>query len=228
MLITAGPTREFFDTVRFISNPSSGKMGYALAAAAAERGHQPLLISGPVELPEPPGVELIRVVSAAQMAHVCKDLWPDCDAGILTAAVCDYRPKHTLDHKLKKKAADRQITLVPTEDIAATLGKTKGHRPLIGFAMEDHQHHAHAEAKLKRKRCDAIVLNGPENVGTDRATVQLLTAAEGWSPPFQGSKRLVAERILRLVETLVARATHPAGPASQQPTEKNAPRAGND
>ena len=152
ILITAGPTREFFDTVRFVSNPSSGKMGYALAAAAVRSGHEAVLISGPVPLPDPPGVQVIRVVSAAQMAHVCKDLWRHCDAGILTAAVCDYRPKRTLDHKLKKRAAERRISLVPTEDIAATLGHAKGCRLLICFAMEDHDHHAHAEAKLRRKR----------------------------------------------------------------------------
>lgn len=205
ILITAGPTREFFDTVRFISNPSSGKMGYALAAAAVDRGHQVILVSGPVELSDPPGAEVIRVVSAAQMAQVCKNLWPGCDAGILTAAVCDYRPQRTLDHKLKKRAATRQIALLPTEDIAATLGRSKEHRPLIGFAMEDHDHQAHAEAKLKRKRCDAMVLNGPENVGAEHAAVQVLTVAEGWSPPFRGSKYQVAQRVLRLVESLAAR-----------------------
>jgi len=204
ILITAGPTREFFDTVRFISNPSTGKMGYSLAAAARERCHEAVLVSGPVQLPDPEGVEVIRVVSAAQMAHVCRDLWPDCDSGILTAAVCDYRPKRALDHKLKKKAAERHVTLLPTEDIAATLGGTKGRRPLIGFAMEDHDHHAHAEAKLRRKRCDAIVLNGPENVGSDRAVVEILTAEGGWSAPFQGTKVHVAMRIIRLAETLAA------------------------
>ncbi|UCG34228.1 MAG: phosphopantothenoylcysteine decarboxylase [Phycisphaerales bacterium] len=209
ILITAGPTREFFDTVRFISNPSSGKMGYALAAAAVRRNHQAILVSGPVQLPEPPGTQVIGVVSAAQMAHVCKDLWHECDAGILTAAVCDYRPKRILDHKLKKKAAERRICLVPTEDIAATLGRTKGCRPLICFAMEDHDHHAHAEAKLRRKRCDAIVLNGPENIGGDHAVVQVLTAAGGWSAPFKAPKPQVAERIISLAESLLARSATP-------------------
>ena len=97
----------------------------------------------------------------------------------------------------------------------------------FGYTWNHHKE-AVKEAKLRRKRCDAIVLNGPENVGADRATVQLLTAAEGWSPPFQGSKRVVAERILRLVETLVARAARPVRPASQQVSEKKAPRAGSD
>lgn len=202
ILITAGPTREFFDTVRFVSNPSTGKMGYALSAAARARGHDVVLLSGPVALPDPKGVEVIRVVSASQMARECKRLWPDCDAGVLTAAVCDYRPKNILDHKLKKKALDRHITLVPTEDIAAALGRSKKHRPVIGFAMEDHDHHAHAEAKLRRKRCDAIVLNGPANVGADRATVEILTRGEGWGMPITETKQALARRIVRLLESL--------------------------
>jgi phosphopantothenoylcysteine decarboxylase/phosphopantothenate--cysteine ligase len=227
MLITTGPTREFFDTVRFISNPSSGKMGYALAAAAVQRSHEVVLVSGPVQLPDPPGAQVIRVVSAAQMAHVCKDLWQDCDAGILTAAVCDYRPKRTLDHKLRKKASERRISLVPTEDIAATLGRIKGRRPLICFAMEDHDHHAHAEAKLRRKRCDAVVLNGPENIGGDHAVVQVLTTGHGWASPFEGPKRRVAERIVRLAESLAARPDGPPQPAATM-TENGGPRKRSD
>ena len=204
ILITAGPTREFFDTVRFISNPSTGKMGYALAAAAKSRGHEVILVTGPVALAAPRGIEVVSVVSAAEMAAECKGVWADCDAGILTAAVCDYRPRHRLDHKLKKKAMPRHITLTPTEDIAATLGRTKEHRPVVGFAMEDHDHYAHAEAKLRRKRCDAIVLNGPENVGADRARIEILTRDGEWSRPIIGTKRTVAGRIVRLVETLAA------------------------
>ncbi len=204
ILITAGPTREFFDTVRFISNPSTGKMGYALAAVAKSRGHEVILVTGPVALTAPRGIEVVAVVSAAEMAAECKLAWPDCDAGILTAAVCDYRPRHKLDHKLKKKAMPRHITLAPTEDIAAALGRRKEHRPVVGFAMEDHDHYAHAEAKLRKKRCDAIVLNGPENVGSDRARIEILTRNGEWSRPIIGTKRAVAGRIVRLVEMLAA------------------------
>jgi len=202
ILVTAGPTREFFDTVRFISNPSSGKMGYALAEAAVRRGHDVVLVSGPVALEPPKGARLIRVVTAAQMAAACKKVWPSCDAAMMTAAVCDYRPKVRLDHKLAKTRAARHVTLVPTEDIASTLGRRKNSRVLVGFAQEDHDHRAHAEAKLRRKRCDAIVLNGPENVGSDRATVEILTADGAWSAPLAGSKRRVAEHVVGLVERL--------------------------
>ncbi len=211
MLITAGPTREFFDTVRFLSNPSTGKMGYALAAAARRRGHEVVLVSGPVMLAAPRGVEVVRVVSAAEMAAACKARWREMDAAIMTAAVCDYRPRTRLDHKLKKKHADRHVTLVPTEDIAAALGRRKGRRVLVGFAMEDHDHRAHAEGKLRRKRCDAIVLNGIENVGADRAVIEVLRAAGGWSAKQRGTKAALAGKIVKLVEELAAGRTLGAG-----------------
>lgn len=200
ILITAGPTREFFDTVRFISNPSSGRMGFALAEAAVRRGHDVVLVAGPVALRPPKGAAYVSVVSAAEMSAACKRVWKSCDAAIMTAAVCDYRPRVKLDHKLAKRKAIRPIKLDPTEDIATALGTTKGKRVLIGFAMEDHDHHAHAAGKLKRKHCDAIVLNGPENVGGERAVVEILTADGEWTAPISGTKRQVAAQIVRLCE----------------------------
>lgn len=205
ILITAGPTREFFDTVRFISNPSSGKMGYALAAAAARRGHEVVLVSGPVTIRPPTNVRTVHVTTAAEMAAAAKRAFRRADAAILTAAVCDYRPRKPLARKLKKQARPRTVTLEPTEDISASLGRTKGRRITIAFAMEDHNHHHHAADKLVRKRCDAIILNGPENIGADRATVEVLVAGEGWTGPWRGTKRQVAERIVRLAEQLAAR-----------------------
>jgi phosphopantothenoylcysteine decarboxylase/phosphopantothenate--cysteine ligase len=209
ILITAGPTREFFDTVRFISNPSSGKMGYALAAAARARGHEVGLVSGPVEIAPPEGVEVVSVVSAEEMFVVASSLFEHCDAAIMTAAVCDYRPARSLNHKLKKQARNRRITLVPTRDICAHLGAIKGQRVVIGFAMEDHDHHAHAEAKLARKQCDAIVLNGPGNIGSERATVEILTADGRWSSPISGSKEQIALHTVRLAERLFRARTDP-------------------
>jgi len=206
ILITAGPTREFFDSVRFISNPSTGKMGYALAVAALRRGHEVTLVSGPVALKPPGGCRCIHVVSAAEMADASKRAFRRADAAILTAAVCDYRPTHPLKRKLAKQSRPRPITLAPTEDIATSLGRVKKHRVIIGFAMEDHDHHAHAEAKLRRKRCDAIVLNGPENVGSDAAAIEIFHAAGHWSPACTGSKRAIATRIIRLTESLRAAA----------------------
>jgi phosphopantothenoylcysteine decarboxylase/phosphopantothenate--cysteine ligase len=208
MLITAGPTREFFDTVRFISNPSSGKMGFAIAAAAQQAGHQVILIAGPVPLDPPPGVETISVVSAAEMFEASVAAFETCQAAIMTAAVCDYRPSRTLHHKLRKQARIRPIQLLPTQDICAHLGKIKNDRVVIGFAMEDHDHHNHAESKLKRKHCDAIILNGINNVGTDDGTIEILTTDNRWSKPIYGTKQQLAAQIVQLAEQLKNSPTH--------------------
>lgn len=202
ILVTAGPTREFFDSVRFISNPSSGKMGFALAAEAARRGHDVLLIAGPVALEAPQGVERIRVVSAAEMFEASVSRFDECHAAVMTAAVCDYRPTKRLDHKLKKRNQVRTIRLQPTRDICAHLGRAKGRRVVIGFAMEDQQPHARAQAKLQSKRCDAIVLNGIGNVACDEAEIEILRADAGWSPPVRGTKSRLAVSIMDLVEEL--------------------------
>jgi phosphopantothenoylcysteine decarboxylase/phosphopantothenate--cysteine ligase len=203
ILVTAGPTREFFDSVRFISNPSSGKMGYAIAAEAQRRGHEVALVSGPVALADPPGVEVVRVVSAHEMFLVATSLFEHCHAAVMTAAVCDYQPARRIEHKLKKRNRVRPIRLVPTKDICAHLGKTKGDRVVVGFAMEDHDHHANAEGKLKRKRCDAIVLNGIGNVAGDSAEIEILRADFGWGKPTAGTKAEMSAVVMDLVEDLV-------------------------
>jgi phosphopantothenoylcysteine decarboxylase / phosphopantothenate---cysteine ligase len=202
LLVSAGPTREFFDSVRFISNPSSGKMGYAIARAAARRGHRVTLVTGPVAIEAPQGVEVVRVLTAAEMAVACKRAFRTADAAIMTAAVCYYRPLERLSYKKPKSSKPFRLTLEPTEDIAAALGRRKGGRLLIGFAMEDHDPRAHAERKLKKKNCDLIVLNGPENVGGDQAVVELFAPSEGWTGPFRGTKMQVARRLVRQIEIM--------------------------
>jgi phosphopantothenoylcysteine decarboxylase / phosphopantothenate---cysteine ligase len=203
LLITAGPTREYLDTVRFLSNASSGKMGYAIAAAALRRGHEVVLVSGPVAIRPPAGAEVVRVTSAAEMAAASKRAFRRADAAIFTAAVCDYRPTDRMARKLKKRSRAMTMRLEPTEDIAASLGRRKARRVTIGFAMEDHEHRRFAADKLARKSCDAIVLNGPENVGGERATVEILVRGEGWTGPWTGTKRQVAARVVRLAERLL-------------------------
>lgn len=203
LLVSAGPTREYLDSVRFLSNPSSGRMGYALAREAARRGHDVTLVSGPVALKPPPGVTLVGVESAAEMSAACKRAFRDADAAIMCAAVCDYRPTRRGTLKLPKQTRAFQIMLEPTEDIAAALGRRKGRRVLVGFAMEDHDPHAKAERKLRQKRCDLIVLNGPDNIGTQTAVVEFFTPQGGWEPPIRGSKAAVARAILTRLEALV-------------------------
>lgn len=203
LLITAGPTREYFDSIRFVSNPSSGKMGYAMAAAAVARGHEVTLISGPVSLAPPAGVKVIHVISAAEMAEAAKSAWPRQDAAIMTAAVCDYRPVTHLSKKMPKSDKPLVLKLVATEDIARSLGAAKQPgQVLVGIALEDHDGRVHAEAKLRRKNCDAFLLNGPANVGSDLADVEVLVAGGDWTRWRRAAKGQIAVRLIRLVEDL--------------------------
>jgi phosphopantothenoylcysteine decarboxylase/phosphopantothenate--cysteine ligase len=203
ILITAGPTREYLDDVRFLSNASSGKMGYALAAEAARRGHEVVVVSGPVELEPPAGVELVRVTSAQEMLDACLTRFEACDAAVMCAAVCDYRPARREPGKPPKHRGARRVTLEPTTDICATFGATKGGRILIGFALETHEGRARAEAKLRRKHCDAIVLNAPASIGTEAATIEVFTPGQGWSSPEVENKSQAAAHVLDLIERLV-------------------------
>jgi len=180
-------------------------MGYAIARVGSQRGHQVTLVSGPVAIDPPRGVTVLSVTTAAEMAAACKKAFRTADAAIMTAAVCDYRPVQRSPHKLAKKPKTKRVLLEPTEDIAASLGRRKGRRLLIGFAMEDTKNaRLKAERKLKKKNCDLIVLNGIENVGSDEALVELYTPMEGWSRPMRGTKAAIARRLVQLIEMRVA------------------------
>ena len=178
-LITAGPTREFFDPVRFISNPSSGKMGFAVAAAAREVGWTVDLVAGPVALPEPAGVMYYPVVTAEEMLRQTDALFGPCDILIMTAAVSDWRPRVRAEQKLKKGESVLTVEMEATPDILATLAQRR--RPdqcLVGFAAETEQVELHAAEKLERKGLDFIVANsvaGPQGAfGSDQNKVTLL------------------------------------------------------
>jgi len=203
ILVTAGPTREYFDTVRFISNASTGRMGYAIAAAAADRGHQMVLVSGPVVLPAPP-VEVVRVTTAAEMLAACEEAFAACDAAVMAAAVSDWRPAVREDHKAAKQTSCHTVELEPTPDICAALGAVKGRRVLVGFAVQDCEPHRRAEQKMVRKRCDAIVLNSPETMGSEKARVEVKLADEPWSEPVTAGKGEIGRLVVELVERLVA------------------------
>jgi phosphopantothenoylcysteine decarboxylase/phosphopantothenate--cysteine ligase len=139
------------------------------------------------------------------MSKACKRAFREADAAVMTAAVCDYRPVVRAAYKIPKFKGRRSISLEPTEDIAAALGRRKGNRLLVGFAMEDAGNpRVLAERKLRRKGCDLIVLNGPGNVGADDAVVEFFSPSEGWTGPFRGSKASVARRIVRLIEAVRA------------------------
>lgn len=167
ILITAGPTYEKIDPVRFIGNYSSGKMGYALAEACARRGANVTLISGPVALQiQHPAIRRIDVESAEQMYQAAIRIYPQANAGILCAAVADFTPETVASNKIKREGEDLIVRLKPTQDIAAALGKIK--RPdqrLVGFALETYDEQIHAQEKRKRKNFDFIVLNSLNDAG---------------------------------------------------------------
>jgi phosphopantothenoylcysteine decarboxylase/phosphopantothenate--cysteine ligase len=201
LLITAGPTREHLDPVRFLSNGSSGRMGYALAGAAAARGCAVDLVSGPVALAAPEGVTARRVVSAAEMLAACEALFGACDALIAVAAVSDYRPRVFEPEKMKKRGGALTLELEPTPDILKTLAARK--RPgqtVVGFAAETRDVEAYARRKLETKNLDWIVANDVSRpgIGMDAAdNAVLLLSRSGARLAFgPAPKQAVAEFIL--------------------------------
>ena len=203
ILITAGPTREAVDPVRFISNNSTGKMGYEAARAAKRRGAQVTLISGPCALEPPCGVELVRVVSAREMYDECVKRFPDADIVIMTAAVADYRPEAAAEQKIKK-SGDMSISLVQNPDILKRLGELKRENQiLVGFCMETQNLLENAGKKLKAKRLDYIAANNlfDENAGfaADNNTVTVLTRGGDTIKLPNMSKLCVADEILSLI-----------------------------
>ncbi len=207
VLITAGPTYEPMDPVRFIGNRSSGKMGYAVAQSARARGAEVVLVSGPSPLPPPPGVQLIRVQTAEQMFEAVKAQFPACDVFIATAAVADYRPEVVRPLKHKRKKTPWNLRLVPNPDILGTVAQQKGERIVVGFAAETDKLLENARAKLRQKNLDLIALNDvldPQSgfeVDTNRLT---LIFADGRVQPLPlMSKRECAERLMDTIESLL-------------------------
>lgn len=176
ILITAGPTREYLDPVRFISNASSGRMGYALAEAAASRGAKVILISGPTALQVPAGIKAIQVETTAEMAKAVQTHFKKCDVFIAAAAPADFSPKTRAKTKLPKRHVNT-VSVQMTPDILAWVGHhKKAGQTVIGFALESPATVQKALKKLESKNADAIVLNGPENVAAEEATGTLVTA----------------------------------------------------
>jgi phosphopantothenoylcysteine decarboxylase/phosphopantothenate--cysteine ligase len=200
ILVTAGPTCEYLDDVRFLSNPSSGRMGFCVAGAAAQAGHEVILVSGPVSLADPPGCRMVRVTSAGEMACECFSHFADCDAVVMTAAVCDYRPKDRLPGKLKKGSAGLVLELERTPDILEELGKRKTTQKLVGFALEVQDALENATGKLARKNLDYIVLNSPETFGSERISCEII-GPQGSAGRFESiTKQSLARKIIRLLE----------------------------
>jgi phosphopantothenoylcysteine decarboxylase/phosphopantothenate--cysteine ligase len=166
VLVTAGPTREPLDPVRFVSNRSTGRMGFELAREARRRGADVVLVSGPTTSPAPAGIEVIRIETAEQMLTECLDRYEDVDIAVLNAAVADWRPAESAAHKIKKAQMGKSIPLEATPDIAAELGRKKGTQTLVLFAAETESLIANAEEKLRSKLADLIVANTVGQPGT--------------------------------------------------------------
>ena len=209
ILITAGPTREAIDPVRFLSNRSSGKMGYALARVAARRGHAVTLISGPVALRPPAKVSFVAVMTADEMLAAVKRYLSRCDALIMTAAVADWRPRRVSAQKIKKATGYRLLRLEPTPDILKTLRSKKGRRVFVGFAAETERVLAEARRKLAEKGLDLIVANDVSRPDSgfevDTNQVTLMDASGGVRALPLMTKLKVAARILAWLEARAGR-----------------------
>jgi phosphopantothenoylcysteine decarboxylase/phosphopantothenate--cysteine ligase len=212
-LITGGGTREYIDPVRFISNASSGRMGYALTRAAQKAGHKVTLISAS-DLQPPVGVEFVGVDSAAEMFRAVKKHFPRCDCLIMAAAVADYTPVRPAKTKIKKQDRSLTIKLKPTVDILKWAGKHKKVRRqkaedrgqkgqiVVGFALEDKNIRARAAKKLNEKNLDMIIANTPVAIGADKSTVEIKIRERKWLKLPKASKATIAKKIISLVGSI--------------------------
>ena len=207
-LISAGPTREFFDPVRFISNPSSGKTGFAIAQAAAAKGWAVTLVAGPVSLATPEGVERVDVVSAQDMFEAINSRFDSCDVLIMSAAVSDYRPKVRQEHKVKKDKLELTIEMEPTIDILKTVAaKKRPNQFVVGFAAETKDVESYALGKMLSKNCDMMVANRVGQSGSgfmsDDNSVILITNKGDREPFGPAPKTAIAERIVEMATAKV-------------------------
>ena len=201
--MTAGPTREYLDDVRYLSNASSGKMGYAIAAALAAAGHECVLVSGPVALPPPAGCDLRPVETTAQMRAAAETAFAGCDGVIAAAAVCDYRPAVRVGGKIKKTGGPVTVELIQTDDVLAALGAAKADgrsagdpRWAVGFALEAANPRENALQKLRAKACDRVVLNAPSAIAADSTACELIAPDGRVERRWEGTKPAVAAELV--------------------------------
>ncbi len=205
ILVTAGPTREYLDEVRYLSNASTGQMGYAIAAAAQRAGHSVMLVSGPTALPPPAGVELSAVVSAQEMCARAEQLWVDADIGFGVAAVADYRPRQRVAGKPPKAGEHTTLELTRNPDVVAALAADKGARVVVGFALESAAVGGldaaleRARAKRTRKGCDLLVFNETPAVGAATSQVHVIGASDEQILPLQSKAETAAVLVQRAV-----------------------------
>jgi phosphopantothenoylcysteine decarboxylase/phosphopantothenate--cysteine ligase len=205
ILITSGPTRQYLDPVRYLSNASSGRMGAALAQAAIEAGHEVTVVSGPAEVEYPAAAEVVAVVSTEEMLEACRSRFSGCDGLIGAAAPCDYRPQEIARQKLSKTGRPRVLELVETPDILATLAREKRSQWMVAFALETEDPRLRAMQKLQRKQCDLVVLNGPAAIRAADTRVEIIDRSGSVVGQFAGSKQEVARAIFRVIDEKLIR-----------------------
>lgn len=200
VLITCGPTREYIDDVRYISNASSGRMGAALAREGLSRKHKVRVVAGPVEVPLPRGADVTYVTSALDMLSAVNKNFDWADLVIMAAAVADWRPAVRINGKLKKTSAPDELKLVRNPDILAGLGRKKAGQVLVGFALESDDLLANAHKKLRKKNADLIVANYTSAIGAAKSTVQIIDSTGAVISIGPASKRRIAAGILDAAE----------------------------
>jgi phosphopantothenoylcysteine decarboxylase / phosphopantothenate---cysteine ligase len=213
ILITSGPTRQYLDPVRYLTNGSSGRMGCALTSAALALGHHVVVISGPVEVEYPSQAEVVRVITTDEMLAACLQHFPKCEGLIAAAAPCDYRPERVASHKISKTGRPLELHLVETPDIVATLGLEKSARQwLVGFALETKDQRIRAQIKLEKKSCDLMVVNGLAAMHARDTNVEIIDRRGQVVDSFQGSKDDVARGILQVIDLRLIQGAWPEGP----------------
>ena len=201
ILITSGPTRQYLDPVRYLTNASSGLMGFSLAKAALDLGHQVTIVSGPVEISYPDAAEVIDVVSTEEMLEAADLAFQQCDGLIGVAAPCDYRPVRVEDQKISKTGKPLVLHLIETPDVVASLGSKKKHDQwVVGFALESEDHRFRALRKLEEKSCDVIISNSPKAMNAENTDVEILDKNGDILVSLSGSKLDVAVEILKTIQ----------------------------
>jgi len=204
ILITSGPTRQYIDPVRYLTNASSGRMGKSLAEAALEFGHRVTIVSGPVEVTYPRQAEVIEIISTEEMLAACQRVFSSCDGLIGAAAPCDYRPQTVAAQKIHKTGEPLTLQLIETPDIVATLARQRQpHQWIVGFALETEDPRLRALAKLERKSCDLMVLNGPEAMNSPYNFVEVLDHTGRVVETLSGAKEVVARGVLGAIQRLL-------------------------
>ncbi len=203
ILITSGPTRQYLDPVRYITNASSGRMGAALVESALDRGHEVIVVTGPVQVPYSRAAQVVEVDTTDEMLQAVLKYFPSCDGLIGAAAPCDYMPRKISSDKITKSGQPIRLELIETPDVVATAAHSKlAHQWVVGFALETEDLRFRAIVKMQRKCCDMMVSNGPSAINSLTNEIEIL-AADGQTIAYvSGDKRTVADAIIQATETL--------------------------